>query len=45
MNMFLLFTIMLIPISWIWVRRIDYMKDNYPGYKGEDLFDEDNEKV
>jgi hypothetical protein len=45
MNMFLLFTIMLIPISVIWVRRIDYMKDNYPEYKGKDLFNEDNEKV
>ena len=39
--MFLLFTITLIPISWIWVRKIDYMQDNYPDYKGEDLFDDD----
>lgn len=26
-----------------WVRGIDYMKDNYPDYKGEDLFGEDSE--
>ncbi len=42
--MFLFFTLVLIPISWIWVRKIDYMQDNHPDYKGEDLFDED-EKV
>ena len=38
--MFLLFTIGLIPISWIWVTKIDYMQDNHPDYKGEDLFDD-----
>ena len=27
-------------ISWSWVRGIDYMKENHPDYKGEDLFDE-----
>jgi hypothetical protein len=25
-----------------WVRGIDYMKENHPDYKGEDLFNEDN---
>jgi len=29
-------------ISWSWVRGIDYMKENHPDYKGEDLFDEDD---
>ena len=38
--MFSLFTLVLIPISWIWVRKIDHMQDNHPDYKGEDLFDE-----
>ena len=28
-------------LSWSWVRGIDYMKENHPYYKGEDLFDED----
>ena len=25
-------------LSWAWVRGIDYMKENHPDYKGEDLF-------
>jgi hypothetical protein len=25
-----------------WVRGIDYMKENHPDYKGEDLFDEED---
>ena len=29
-------------ISVLWVRGIDYMKENHPDYKGEDLFDEDD---
>ena len=29
-------------ISILWVRGIDYMKENHPNYKGEDLFDEDD---
>ena len=28
-------------LSWRWVRGIDYMMENHPDYKGEDLFDED----
>ena len=24
-------------ISWLWVRGIDYMKENHPDYKGEDF--------
>ena len=26
----------------LWVNGIDYMKENHPDYKGEDLFDEDS---
>jgi hypothetical protein len=28
----------------LWVNGIDYMDKNHPDYKGEDLFDEDEEK-
>lgn len=31
-----------IIVSILWVREIDYMKENHPDYKGEDLFDEDD---
>jgi hypothetical protein len=30
-----------ICISIIWVNGINYMQENYPDYRGEDLFDED----
>ena len=30
-------------VATFWVRGIDYMKENHPDYKGEDLFDEDDE--
>lgn len=33
--------ILLIWIAWNWVRGIDYMQENHPDYKGEDLFNED----
>jgi hypothetical protein len=29
-------------ITTFWVRGIDYMKENHPDYKGEDLFDEED---
>ena len=28
-------------VAIFWVRGIDYMKENYPDYKGEDLFNDD----
>ena len=28
-------------IAIFWVRAIDYMKENHPDYKGEDLFGDD----
>ena len=34
--------IIAIIVSIFWVRGIDYMKENHPNYKGEDLFDEDD---
>lgn len=34
-------TLASILIAWRLVKGIDYMKENYPDYKGEDLFDED----
>lgn len=30
-------------LSWSWVNGIDYMKENHPDYKGDDLFGEFNE--
>lgn len=44
MDIFLLFVMVMIPLSWIYVKQIDYMKHNYPDYKGEDLFDEKHVK-
>ena len=34
--------IIAISVTLVWVRGIDNMKTNYPDYKGEDLFDEDD---
>jgi hypothetical protein len=31
-------------LCWKWVMGIDYMQENHPDYKGEDLFDEENKK-
>ena len=31
----------LIGVVFLWVSAIDYMKENHPDYKGEDLFGED----
>jgi hypothetical protein len=30
-------------ISYLWVRGIDYMNENHPDYKGDDLFGEFDE--
>lgn len=40
MNYLVLFLVILIvvaPISYLWVRGIDYMRENHPDYKGEDF--------
>jgi hypothetical protein len=38
---FAIICLVLLPMAWLWVTRIDYMYKNHPDYKGEDLFDED----
>lgn len=38
----IIMVIALFPISILWVRGIDHMKEKHPNYKGEDLFDEDD---
>lgn len=35
--------IIVVPLAILWVRGIDYMKENHPDYKGEDLFGEFDE--
>ncbi len=35
----------IVLISWLWVRGIDNMKENYPDYKGEDFLNWDDNKV
>jgi hypothetical protein len=35
---FALVCVLLTPIMWLWVRGIDYMQENHPDYKGDDLF-------
>ena len=29
-------------IAWLWVKGIDYMKEKYPNYEGEDFFNEED---
>ena len=31
-------------LGWKWVMGIDYMQENHPDYKGEDLFGEEDKK-
>ena len=45
----ILITIIIVaPISYFWVKGIDYMQKNHPDYKGEDFLnwgdEEDNKK-
>lgn len=35
---YLLMFVVVAIISYLWVRGIDYMKENHPDYKGGDLF-------
>ena len=43
-KVFLLMFVVVTFISYLWVRGIDYMKENHPDYKGDDFlnFDEDD---
>ena len=36
--------ILLVSFVYNYIRGIDYMKENHPDYKGEDLFDEEETK-
>lgn len=40
---FIITLIIVVPLAILWVKGIDYMKENHPDYKGEDLFGEFNE--
>ena len=42
-KVFLLMFVVIAFISYLWVRGIDYMQENYPDYKGQDLFGEFDE--
>ena len=42
-KVYLLMVIVVGIISYLWVRGIDYMKENHPDYKGGDLFGEFDE--
>ena len=43
-KVYLLMVIVVGIISYLWVRGIDYMKENHPDYKGDDFlnWDEDD---
>ena len=34
---FLIFFLIMLPISYLWVKGIDYMKKNHPDYNGDDF--------
>jgi hypothetical protein len=36
--------ILFVWLCWKWIEGIDYMQENHPDYKGEDLFDEEDKK-
>jgi len=46
-KVYLLMVIVVGIISYLWVRGIDYMKENHPDYKGEDFlnWDEDDKNT
>jgi hypothetical protein len=37
-KVYVLMFVVVASISYLWVRGIDYMKENHPDYKGDDLF-------
>ena len=39
---YLIIFLIVVVVSVLWVRGIDYMQTNHPDYKGLDLFDEDD---
>jgi hypothetical protein len=38
-KIYLLMSAVVATISYLWVRGIDYMKENHPDYKGDDFLD------
>jgi hypothetical protein len=42
-KVYLLMVAVVAIISYLWVRGIDYMKENHPDYKGDDFLDLDDE--
>jgi hypothetical protein len=40
---YVLMFFVVVIISYLWVRGIDYMNENHPNYKGDDLFGEFDE--
>lgn len=38
---FVMCILVVLPIAILWVKGIDYMKDNHPDYKGEDFLNND----
>ena len=42
-KVYVLMFVVVSGISYLWVRGIDYMKENHPDYKGDDLFGEFDE--
>jgi len=42
-KVYVLMVIVVAIISYFWVQGIDYMKENHPDYKGDELFGEFNE--
>jgi hypothetical protein len=42
-SIILIILIIIVPLSVLWVRGIDYMSNNHPDYKGNDLFGEFDE--
>jgi len=44
MILIIIATLLIIGLSTVWVRGIDYMDEHYPDYRGEDLFNETENK-
>ena len=43
-RVYLLMFVVVLVVSILWVRGIDYMDKNHPDYKGEDFFNEEEEE-
>jgi hypothetical protein len=46
MELLVLFGIIILlasPVIWLWIKGIDFMQENHPDYKGDDLFGLDDD--